>query len=68
MSDDYFKTLENLLYSRLDSINETIKQCNDDNELYYLHKQRDQVMDHVLVFENKVKEIKINGVCYRVIG
>lgn len=65
---NYFKTLESLLFERLYLLNESIEKCNSEYELEYLHKQRDQVINHMLVHENKVEEIKdINGVCYTVL-
>lgn len=65
---DYFKTLESLLFERLYLLNKNIENCKNEYELECLHKQRDQVINHMLAHENKVEEIKdINGVCYTVI-
>lgn len=65
---DYFKTLESLLFDRLYLLNDVIEKCKNEYELEHLHKQRDQVINHMLVHENKVEEIKdVNGACYTVL-
>lgn len=66
---DFNKTIDSLLFERLYLLNKAIDECIDNEyKLDLLHKQRDHVINLMLVHEGKIEEIKdINGICYTVI-
>ena len=65
--NSFERKLSDLLYSRLDLVNEDIQKCSDKEDLFHLHNHRDYLVNLVLVHEGKVEERDVSGATYTVI-